>query len=291
MLYTKATFLALFAAPVSVNAWTAGSVPSGAAVRTSQPVMRDYLIAGNWKMNTVLDEAKSLAKEVSDAAAQSASDVGVAVCVPFPFLVPVGEVLKDSSVAVGAQDCYYEESGAYTAAVSTSMLKSVGSTYVLAGHSERRATFGDSDADINKKVLAVLGEGLKCILCIGELKEERESGETFNVCDVQLTEGLKGVSAEMMKDVVIAYEPVWAIGTGLTATPEVAQETHAYIRSWFVENYNQAVADDVIIQYGGSVNDKNVDDLMGCADIDGALVGGASLKGESFSRIINFNKK
>merc|ERR1719252_553916 len=225
-------------------------------------------------MNTVLDEAKTLAADVKKAAAQ-APNVDVAVCVPFPFLVPVKDALAGSSVGLGAQDCYYEESGAYTTAVSTSMLKSVGTTYVLAGHSERRATFGDSDADVNKKVLKILGEGLKCILCIGELKEERESGETFSVCDTQLTEGLKGVSAEMMKDVVIAYEPVWAIGTGLTATPEVAQETHAYIRSWFVDNYSQAAADKMIIQYGGSVNDANVDDLMGCADIDGALVGGS----------------
>tara|TARA_B110001452_G_scaffold211636_1_gene182143 strand:- start:500 stop:946 length:447 start_codon:yes stop_codon:yes gene_type:complete len=134
----------------------------------------------------------------------------------------------------------------------------------------------------------ILDQGLKCILCIGELKEQRESGETFDVCNTQLTKGLKDVSAEEMKKIVIAYEPVWAIGTGLTATPEVAQETHAYIRSWFVENYSQAVADDVIIQYGGSVNDKNVDELMACPDIDGALVGGASLKGDSFSAIINF---
>lgn len=134
----------------------------------------------------------------------------------------------------------------------------------------------------------ILDQGLKPIVCIGELKEERESGETFDVLDKQLTKGLKDITAEQMKKIVIAYEPVWAIGTGLTATPEVAQETHAYVRSWFVENYSQAVADDVIIQYGGSVNDANVDELMACTDIDGALVGGASLKGESFSRIINF---
>merc|ERR1719171_1761728 len=238
-------------------------------------------------MNTVLSEATALAKDVVEAA-KSAPNVDVAVCVPFPFLVPVKDALAGSSVGLGAQDCYYEESGAYTAAVSTAMLDSVGAQYVLSGHSERRATFGDTDADINKKTLKILGEGLKCILCIGELKEERESGETFSVCDTQLTEGLKGVSAEMMKDIVIAYEPVWAIGTGLTATPEVAQETHAYIRKWFVENYSQKVADDVIIQYGGSVNDANVDDLRACPDIDGALVGGASLKVESFSRIIQF---
>jgi triosephosphate isomerase len=247
---------------------------------------RKPLIAGNWKMNTVLDEAVALAKEV--ATASKDADVDVAVCVPFPFLVPVAQALEGSKVGVGAQDCYYEAAGAYTAAVSTSMLKSVGSQYVLAGHSERRATFGDSDADVNKKVLKILEEGLTCILCVGELKEERESGETFAVCDTQLTEGLKGVDDKMMKDIVIAYEPVWAIGTGLTATPEIAQETHAYIRSWFVDNYSQDVADAVIIQYGGSVSPGNVDSLMACKDIDGALVGGASLKVDTFGPIINF---
>ena len=252
---------------------------------------RGYLIAGNWKMNTVLDEAKSLASGVAKAAESAAANVDVAVAVPFPFLVPVGEVLSGTKVGLGAQDCYYEEAGAYTAAVSTGMLKSVGAAYVLSGHSERRATFGDSDEDVNKKTLKILDGGMKCILCIGELKEERESGETFAVCDTQLTAGLKGVSAEMMKDIVIAYEPVWAIGTGLTATPEVAQETHAYIRSWFVDNYSQEVADAVIIQYGGSVSDANVDDLMACPDIDGALVGGASLAADKFSAIINFKAK
>merc|ERR1719478_1376533 len=276
-------------------AWSPGSVPTGTASvvsRASAPAMmaRTPLMAGNWKMNTGLDEAKTLAKDVA-AAAKSAPGVDVAVCVPFPFLTAVADALKDSKVGLGAQDCYYEDSGAYTAAVSTSMLKSVGTQYVLAGHSERRATFGDSDADVNKKTLKIIEEGLTCILCVGELKEERESGETFNVCDTQLKEGLKGVSAEMMKQIVIAYEPVWAIGTGLTATPEVAQETHAYVRSWFKENYSDAVAENVVIQYGGSVNAENVDELMACPDIDGALVGGASLKGESFSAICNFKQK
>jgi len=247
---------------------------------------RTPLIAGNWKMNTNLDEAVALAKDVAAAAEGASCDV--AVCAPYPFLYPVAEALKGSKVALGAQDAYWETAGAYTAAVSTSMLKSVGSVYVLSGHSERRATFGDSDEDVNKKTLKILEEGMTCILCVGELKEERESGETFSVCDTQLTGGLKGVSAEMMKNIVIAYEPVWAIGTGLTATPEIAQETHAYIRSWFVENYSQEVADAVIIQYGGSVSPANVDDLMSCPDIDGALVGGASLKADLFSPIINF---
>lgn len=136
----------------------------------------------------------------------------------------------------------------------------------------------------------MLNQGLKVILCIGELKEEREAGTTFKVCETQLKEGLKGVTAEQMSDVVIAYEPVWAIGTGLTATPEIAQETHAYIRSWFTENYSKEIADNVVIQYGGSVKAGNVDELMACPDIDGALVGGASLEGEGFGRIINFEK-
>jgi triosephosphate isomerase len=272
--------------------WATTTTPANRpAVRSSMGgiMMRTPLMAGNWKMNTLLPEGIELAKAVA-AASEKADGVDVAVCVPFPYLTSIIDTLSSSKVGVGAQDCYYEEAGAYTGAVSTSMIKSVGADYVLSGHSERRATFGDTDADINKKVLKVLADGLKCILCIGELKDERESGETFNVCNVQLTEGLKGVTAEMMKDIVIAYEPVWAIGTGLTATPEVAQETHAYIRSWFVENYDQAVADAVIIQYGGSVNDGNVDALMSCADIDGALVGGASLNAESFSRIINYVK-
>ena len=253
--------------------------------------MRGYLMAGNWKMNTLLPEAVSLAKEVAEASKTAADDCSVAVCAPFPYLTAVKDALAGSKVGLGAQDCFFEESGAYTAAVSTGMLKSVGCDYICVGHSERRAVFGDTDEDVNKKVLKVLGEGIKCILCIGELKEERESGETFNVCGTQLTGGLKGVTAAQMKDVVIAYEPVWAIGTGLTATPEVAQETHEYVRSWFKENYDASVADAVIIQYGGSVNDGNVDELMACPDIDGALVGGASLKTESFGRIVNFVQK
>merc|ERR1711920_732226 len=154
------------------------------------------------------------------------------------------------------------ESGAYTAAVSTAMLKSVGVDYVVAGHSERRAVFGDSDEDVNKKVLKVLDAGLKCIFCIGELKEERESGETFSVCDTQLTKGLAGVSEEQLKDIVIAYEPVWAIGTGLTATPEIAQETHAEIREWLATNVSKEASDSVSILYGGSVTDANAAELI-----------------------------
>jgi len=277
----------------AVTSFQPGMMPVGRPA-TSAPVVemmaRTPLMAGNWKMNTVLSEAVELGKAVADATAK-AEDVNVAVCVPFPFLGSVKEALAGSPVGLGAQDCSYESAGAFTGAVSTSMLSSVGCDYIVTGHSERRAVFGDTDEDVNKKTLKVLDEGLKAILCIGELKEERESGETFAVCATQLSKGLAGVSAEQMKDVVIAYEPVWAIGTGLTATPEMAQETHEYIRSWFVENYSKEIADDVIIQYGGSVNAANVDDLMACPDIDGALVGGASLQADGFSRIINFEKK
>jgi len=282
--------LSLFSQPLT---YTPASMPATRSARANGRAaveMRGYLMAGNWKMNTLLPEAVSLAKEVAEASKTTADDCSVAVCAPFPYLTAVKDALAGSKVGLGAQDCYTADAGAFTGAVSTGMLESVGCDYVLSGHSERRATFGDSDEDVNEKTLKILAQGLKCILCIGELKEERESGETFNVCNTQLTKGLKGVDAKMMKDIVIAYEPVWAIGTGLTATPEVAQETHAYIRSWFVENYSQEVADEVIIQYGGSVNDANVDELMACPDIDGALVGGASLKGESFSRIMNFKK-
>jgi triosephosphate isomerase len=282
--------LSTLIAPLS---WNAAALPASASARAGSRAavdMREMLIAGNWKMNTLLPEAVSLAKEVAEAA--KTAPCGVAVCAPLPYLTAVKDALKGSKVGLGAQDCYAEaDAGAFTGATSTAMLESVGCDYVLSGHSERRAIFGDSDEDVNAKTLKILKQGIKCILCIGELKEERESGETFNVLNTQLTKGLKGVDDKMMKEIVIAYEPVWAIGTGLTATPEVAQETHAYVRSWFVENYSDAIADDVIIQYGGSVNAENVDELMACPDIDGALVGGASLKGESFSAICNFKKK
>lgn len=285
----------MLAAVITPLSWNANALPASASARAGSRAsveMRDMLIAGNWKMNTLLPEAISLAKEVAEAAKTADASTGVAVCAPFPYLSAVKDALKGSKVGLGAQDCYADaDAGAFTGATSTAMLESVGCDYVLSGHSERRAVFGDSDEVTNAKTLKILAQGLKCILCIGELKEERESGETFNVCNTQLTKGLKGVDDKMMKDIVIAYEPVWAIGTGLTATPEVAQETHAYIRSWFVENYSEAIADEVIIQYGGSVNDENVDELMACPDIDGALVGGASLKGSSFSRICNFKKK
>jgi triosephosphate isomerase len=247
---------------------------------------RTPMIAGNWKMNTVLSEALDLAKVVADSSKGAAADV--TICVPFPFLEAVSRVLAGSKVALGSQDVCEYDKGAYTGGVSTSMLQSVGCSFVLTGHSERRAIFGESDELINKKTRKVLAAGLKCILCVGELKEERENGTTDQIVAAQLVGGLKGVTEAELVNIVIAYEPVWAIGTGLTATPEQAQETHAAVRKWFSANYSPAAAEKMVIQYGGSVSPETVDELMSCPDIDGALVGGASLVGDKFARIINF---
>ncbi|KAG8460960.1 hypothetical protein KFE25_010711 [Diacronema lutheri] len=254
----------------------------------ARPMMaaRTALIAGNWKMNTVLPEALKLAAAVKDASVGAPGDV--AICVPFPFLESVSKVLAGSKVGLGAQDCSEADKGAFTGAVSTGMLQSVGCAYVLTGHSERRSIFGESDALINLKTKKVLSAGLKCILCVGELKEQREDGTTDKVVAAQLAAGLKDVSEEQLGSIVIAYEPVWAIGTGLTATPEQAQDTHAAIRKWVQGAYSAAAADRLVIQYGGSVTPETVDELMACPDIDGALVGGASLVADKFARIVNF---
>ena len=252
---------------------------------------RKYCIAGNWKMNpTTLDEAKKLAADVVASAAKSTRDLDVLVCCPYPFLAPVAEVCKGTKVKVGAEDVFTEDKGAYTGGVSISQIKSVGCEYVVIGHSERRHgnIASESDATFNAKVRKTLDAGLTAILCVGETKGEYEAKLNKAVCALQLSKGLAGVTKEEMSKVVIAYEPVWAIGTGLTATPEGAQEVHAYIRSHLADMYDQATADSVRIQYGGSVAPDNVDTLMGCPDIDGALVGGASLVADKFDKIINF---
>merc|ERR1711988_245671 len=188
------------------------------------------------------------------------------------------------------QDCYTEEKGAFTGAVSMGMIKSMGCTYALAGHSERRTVFGENDEDINAKVRVILDSGLKCILCVGEVKEEYEMGLNKEVCAIQLAKCLTGVSEAELSEVVIAYEPVWAIGTGLTATPEIAEDVHKYIRSWFEKTYSPAAAAAMRIQYGGSVTPDTVDELMSQPNIDGALVGGASLLADKFSRIMNYEE-
>lgn len=265
-----------------------GTERSSAA--SCQMMARVPFIAGNWKMNPIdLGSAKDLAKAVSEAT--TSVEVEVAVIPPHPFLVPVKDQVDSvdgNKVVVGAQDLYIEDAGAFTGASSTGMLDSVGCAYVLCGHSERRSVFGDSDEMVNKKVHKVLNNGLKPILCIGESKEEYEAGLNKEICAVQMGKGLSGVSAEQMENVVIAYEPVWAIGTGLTATPADAQGIHKYVRSLLKEKYGDTVADGVRIQYGGSVTPETVDELMACPDIDGALVGGASLVAEKFGRIVGF---
>lgn len=253
---------------------------------------RKYCIAGNWKMNpATLDEAKKLATEVVASAAKSKRDMEVVVCCPYPFLASVAEVCKGSKVSVGAEDVFVEDKWAYTGAVAISQLKSVGCQFVVIGHSERRHgnCASETDAIFNHKVRKTLDAGLCPILCVGETREEYEAKLNKPVCALQLSKGLAGVSKEEMQKVVIAYEPVWAIGTGLTATPQQAQDIHAYIRSWLAEMYDQETADSVRIQYGGSVAPDNVDKLMSCPDIDGALVGGASLVAEKFDKIIHFN--
>jgi len=252
---------------------------------------RKYFMAGNWKMNpATIDEAKSLAAEVVKSTEVCKKDMDVCVCCPYPFLATVADIVKGTKVSVGAEDVFTEEKGAFTGGVSISQLKSVGCKYVVIGHSERRHgnIASESDATFNKKTRITLDAGLEAILCVGETKDEYEAKLNKAVCALQLSKGLAGVTKEEMARVTIAYEPVWAIGTGLTATPEIAQEVHAFIRSHLTEMYDAETANSVRIQYGGSVAPNNVDALMACPDIDGALVGGASLVGEKFDKIVNF---
>lgn len=249
--------------------------------------MRTPIIAGNWKMNTVVEDAKALVQELKPLVSD-VTDVEIVVCPPFVSLTSVAEVIKGSNIGLGAQNLYWEKSGAFTAEVSAPMLKSTGCTYVIIGHSERRAYFHETDETVNKRIFAALDEGLKPIVCVGETLEERESGQTFDVIKRQITAGLANLSTKHMKTVVIAYEPVWAIGTGKTATPEQAQEVHAFIRKLLAEMFGDMTAEETRIQYGGSVKPNNVTALMSQADIDGALVGGASLKADSFAQIVKF---
>jgi triosephosphate isomerase len=246
--------------------------------------MRRPLIAGNWKMNLKRDEAVNLARGVGAAAGDG--EVDVLVCPSFVYLDAVSQAVQGSKVAVGGQDVYFEEKGAFTGETSTGMLKEVGCSYVILGHSERRNVIGEDDALINQKLLAALAAGLTPILCVGELLEEREGNKTKEVVQSQMDGSLAGVTEEQIAQCVIAYEPVWAIGTGKTASPEQAQEVHADLRTLLATRYNQAIADGVRILYGGSVKPENAAQLMACPDIDGALVGGASMKADSFAAII-----
>ncbi len=249
--------------------------------------MRDYLIAGNWKMFKTPAEAVALAKEVVSKSASSKNRVMIAPS--FVCLSDVAKAVKGTNVQLIAQNMSDVEDGAHTGETSVLMLKELNVTGVILGHSERRSIYHEDNALINKKVKLALAHGLEVILCIGESLEEREAGKANAVCESQLSQGLAGVTAEQMSKIVIAYEPVWAIGTGKTASPEDAQEVHKAIREKVAELYNQKVADSIIIQYGGSVKPNNVVALMSQKDIDGALVGGASLEADSFASLVNFN--
>ncbi len=238
-------------------------------------------------MNTGVEEAKALVEDLKNRV-NDVTNVEVVVCPPFISLTTVRDVIAGSNIVLGAQNIYWEKKGAFTAEVSGPMLTSAGCTYVIIGHSERRAYFNETDETVNKRTFAALEEGLKPIVCVGETLEEREKEITFDVVKRQVTGGLKDLSIEQMQSIVIAYEPVWAIGTGRTATPEQAQDVHAFIRKVLSEMFDEATANATRIQYGGSVKGENVAELMAKADIDGALVGGASLKADSFEQIVKF---
>jgi triosephosphate isomerase len=251
--------------------------------------MRKPMIAGNWKLHKTMGEACDLVNELIPAVASN-QDVEAVVAPVYTALSKVAEALAGSNIKLAAQNCYPEPQGAFTGEVSPVMLKDAGCQYVIIGHSERRQIFGESDEFINTKALALAEAGLGAIFCIGETLEERESDQMFDVLRRQIRLGLKSLTAEQMANVVIAYEPIWAIGTGVTASDEQAQEAHAFIRALVKELYNQQIADAIRILYGGSVKPANVDGLMTQPDVDGALVGGASLKVGDFARIVNFEK-
>jgi triosephosphate isomerase (TIM) len=247
--------------------------------------MRKKFIAGNWKMYTSLSGAKEWAAAVAKGVTDDA--VTVAVCPPFPYLAVVAEAVKGSRVALGGQNLYPEKEGAFTGEVSPAMLLDVGCKYVILGHSERRHKLGESDAYINRKVHAALAAGLQVILCIGETLEEREADRTETVLETQLTGSLAKVTGDLLANLVIAYEPVWAIGTGRNATPAQAQEAHTFVRRYVGQLCGETAAQQLTIQYGGSAKPENVASLLHQPDIDGALVGGASLKADQFLAIIH----
>ena len=246
--------------------------------------LRKAVIAGNWKMNKTPSEAKALIEEMKPLVADA--DCGVVLCVPFVDLPAALEAAKGSNIAIGAQNCHFEKSGAFTGEISGGMLAELGVEYVIIGHSERRQYFGETDVTVNKRTLAALDAGLKVILCVGELLEQREQGITDEIVAMQVKVALQGVTAEQLSNVIIAYEPVWAIGTGRTATADQAEEVCALIRKTVAGLYCPNCAAALTIQYGGSMNAKNADELVGKENVDGGLIGGASLKAADFSVIV-----
>jgi len=247
--------------------------------------MRKPIIAGNWKMNKTISESIELVnilkRELIDI-----QEVEIIVCPVYTALSDVSDLLVDSNISLGAQNVYWEPSGAFTGEISPLMLKDIGCKYAIIGHSERRKYFNETDQSVNKRIKATQGSGLTPIFCVGETLEEREANKTTDVVKRQLAGGLEDLDKDALLNLIIAYEPVWAIGTGKTATPEQAQEIHSFIRSWLVDNCSEEIAGSLRILYGGSVKETNIKELMQKSDIDGALVGGASLDSSSFVGIV-----
>ncbi len=249
--------------------------------------MRVPLIAANWKMNKIISEARSFVEEMKSKV-KDVEDKEIVICPPYTSLIAVKQAISNSNIELGAQNVFWEEKGAYTGEISVKMLKDIGCKYIILGHSERRKYFFETDGIINKKIKKVLEESVSPIFCIGETLEERERNITFDVLKRQLTIGLNEIDINNVDKVVIAYEPVWAIGTGRTATPSQAEEAHYFIRNWVKEKFSEENSKRIRIIYGGSIKPENISDLMKCENIDGGLVGGASLKIDSFVNIINY---
>ena len=248
--------------------------------------MRKNIVAGNWKMNKTLQEGIALAKELNESLANEKPNCDVIICTPFIHLASVTPLVDPAKIGVGAENCADKESGAYTGEVSAAMVASTGAKYVILGHSERRAYYGETVAILEEKVKLALANGLTPIFCIGEVLEEREAGKHFEVVDAQIKESLFDLSAEDFGKIVLAYEPVWAIGTGKTASAEQAEEIHAHIRATLAAKYGNTVADDCTILYGGSANAGNAKELFSKPNVDGGLIGGASLAVDKFMPII-----
>lgn len=246
------------------------------------------LIAGNWKMYKTPAEAKAFLAALT-AAVKDVTHAEIVVAPPFTALTAARDILDSTNIKLGAQNLFWEDEGAYTGEVSAPMLKDAGCEYVIIGHSERRQYFGETDETVNKKIKAALRHNLVPIVCVGETESERKAEKTFSVLDKQIQSGLQGLDADLLAKLVIAYEPVWAIGTGNTATSAQAEEVHAFLRRKLAQLFNEAFANRIRILYGGSVKPGNIKELMTQDNIDGALVGGASLETQSFSQIINFN--
>lgn len=251
--------------------------------------LRKAVIAGNWKMNNTPSQTTALINEMKPLVKDA--DCDVIICAPYVDLTAALEAAVGSNIMIGAENCHWDESGAFTGEVSAVMLKEMGVPYVIIGHSERRQYFGETDETVNKRVRAALDAGLKVILCVGEVLEQREQGVTFEVVGMQTKIALQGVTADELKNVIIAYEPVWAIGTGKTATADQADEVNGYIRSVVEELYGKDAADAFVVQYGGSMNAKNAEELLAKENVDGGLIGGASLKAQDFSVIVKAASK